>query len=173
MKNDYEVRGDKAVIFVRRNERVLEFIIDAEDLEKTKKFPYRWSVKSATKEGRFYVSTSDTENGIHHIYLHRFVIGAPKGSIVDHINNNTLDNRKNNLRIVTKSENGQNRKGVSKINTSGIRGVGWNKFAGKWSAYCSENGKKKHLGYFEKVEDAEKTAIEWRKKNMPFSEMDK
>jgi hypothetical protein len=58
------------------------------------------------------------------IYLHRFVIGAKKGQIVDHINGNTLDNRSCNLRIVDASESNLNRRKMSNRMHSKFTGVG-------------------------------------------------
>lgn len=55
------------------------------------------------------------------VYLHRLIIGAKAGEIVDHINRNGLDNRLENLRLVNKAQNANN--SVSNGNTSGYRGV--------------------------------------------------
>lgn len=67
--------------------------------------------------------------------------------ICDHINGNSLDNRRQNLRLVTSSQNAINRR-IGKHSTSGFKGVSWNKNAGKWQAYICINGKQSHLGYF-------------------------
>jgi hypothetical protein len=75
---------------------------------------------------------------------------------IDHIDRNSLNNKIENLRIATKAENGWNR-GKNKNNSSGYKGVHWNKFAGKWQAQIMINNKKKHLGYFVCLEEAYKT----------------
>lgn len=84
-------------------------------------------------------------------YLHRLVIGAKKGDIVDHINRDKLDNRRCNLRIVTTAQNNLHRKVVNKFGHTGIRRIG-----SKFRAYISENNKQKHLGYFDTLEEAVK-----------------
>lgn len=77
----------------------------------------------------------------------------------DHIDfNNTLDNRKSNLRPATKTEQSQN-KGMYKNNTSGITGVGWNKDRQKWQAYIGINGKTIRLGLFVDKNDAIKARL--------------
>lgn len=88
--------------------------------------------------------------------LHRFVfkyyeIPAPK--YIDHINGNGLDNRRCNLRPATGSQNLGNT-GLRNTNTSGYRGVSWNKEKSKWEARISINGKSKFLGYFNDVIEA-------------------
>lgn len=87
------------------------------------------------------------------IFLHRLVIGAKGKEIVDHINMNPLDNRRENLRIVTKSQNMMNRKAPAQ-NTSGYKGVVWDKYNKKWTAQIQSNGKHKKIGRFLKKEDA-------------------
>lgn len=83
--------------------------------------------------------------------MHRLVIGAKKGEIVDHINRNKLDNRRSNLRIVTPSQNQMN-KGHQKNNKSGYVGVFRN---GKsWSAQISVNRDQKYLGTYRDIKDA-------------------
>lgn len=86
--------------------------------------------------------------------LHRAVTGAAPHVIVDHINGNTLDNRRANLRIVTAEENARNL-GPSQINSpAGAIGVGWHAGRGKWQASIRVAGKLKHLGLFVDVEAA-------------------
>lgn len=77
---------------------------------------------------------------------------------VDHIihphgNEHKIDNRKSNLRLVTKSQNQMNR-GLQDNNTSGVVGVHFAKKQEKWIAYIKINGKRKHLGSFSNKNDA-------------------
>lgn len=74
-----------------------------------------------------------------------------KGMIVDHINNNILDNRIENLRLCTVTENSQNR-GASSSNTSGFKGVTWSKKSNKWQAQIRSNNKSIWLGYHDTPE---------------------
>ncbi len=71
---------------------------------------------------------------------------SPK-SKVDHKNGNKLDNRKENLRLSTHSQNGCNR-GKQVNNSSGLKGVTWNKERLAWHAQIGVRGKRIHLGYF-------------------------
>jgi hypothetical protein len=85
--------------------------------------------------------------------LHRFIINAKEEEIVDHINRNKLDCRDENLRRCTKSQNAMNTC-LSKRNTSGTKGVWFNKLEGKWVAEIFVNGKKISLGHYLNIEDA-------------------
>lgn len=90
------------------------------------------------------------------IYLHHLIGGnPPKGMETDHRNTNPLDNRRVNLRFATKRQNGQNR-GKNKNNTSGFKGVTWNKNKEKWAAQINFHGHKT-LGYFDDVVEAAKS----------------
>lgn len=81
------------------------------------------------------------------IPLHRFLLNPSRDKVVDHINGDGLDNRRSNLRIVTTSQNGMNRK-LSKNNSSGYKGVCYNKQRGKWMAYIMFEKKQRTIGYF-------------------------
>ncbi len=72
---------------------------------------------------------------------------------VDHIDNNKENNTLINLRYATAQQNNQNRS-ISSKNTSGTKGVNWNKKAMKWRAQICINGKLIHLGSFLNKEDA-------------------
>ena len=67
--------------------------------------------------------------------------------MVDHVNGNTLDNRRENLRICSRSENGWNTK-IRKNNKSGYRGVSWKKDKNKWVARVSKNRQHIFIGFF-------------------------
>lgn len=81
------------------------------------------------------------------ISMHRLVIGAKDGELVDHINHNKLDNRKSNLRICTRSENQMNRKAIK--GASAYKGVFKSLSAEKpWKAVISFGGKRVNLGQY-------------------------
>lgn len=82
-------------------------------------------------------------------YMHREIAQAQKGDIVDHINYNPLDNRRENLRKVTYRENMFNRYG-NKKSSSVYTGVHWHDTAGKFAAQFNH----KHIGYFATEDDA-------------------
>lgn len=87
------------------------------------------------------------------IAMHRVVIGATPGQIVDHLDRNGLNNISVNLRLSTHPQNCCNRD-KQENNTSGFKGVSWHKKTGKWRAEIMSHGKRIHLGYFHDPEGA-------------------
>ena len=87
-----------------------------------------------------------TNNG-RNISFHREITGAAEGQEVDHINRNTLDNCKNNLRFVTRSQNNMNQ-GLHGKNTSGHRGVHFNSYKKRWIARIKINNIRINIGTF-------------------------
>ncbi|MES1047206.1 hypothetical protein FOA22_22390 [Heyndrickxia oleronia] len=173
MKNDYEIRGNVTAIFIKRRDGSLfETIISTSDLDKIKEFNISWCVHWKESANSFYVVGNLPKNDgkTVTIYLHRCVLNDPKGLIVDHINHDTLINTRWNLRAITHAENIQNRRGANRNNSTGIRGVSWNKHRNKWLARLMVNGKHICLGYFENINEAERVVIEARKKYMIRSE---
>lgn len=96
--------------------------------------------------GNYYVTSYVTGSGRsgHRERLHRFVLAATKGQIVDHVNGNGLDNRRCNLRFCTPAQNTQNTR--RKKSASGYRGV-W-KSGSRWRAVICVNRASIRLGYF-------------------------
>lgn len=93
--------------------------------------------------------------------LHRLIYLYHYGYMpeqIDHINRNCFDNRIENLRPATSSQNARNRKKFAN-NTSGIKGVCWHKRINKWGVSCSVFGKQKHCGYFDNLLDAASRAF--------------
>lgn len=84
----------------------------------------------------------------------RLIMNPKKGMVVDHIDGNTLNNTKRNLRICTQLENQKNRNNLNKNNTSGFRGVSWDKARNKWTAQLSLKYKHIYLGRFDSIEEA-------------------
>lgn len=131
-------------------------IVDDDDYEKLCNFSWYWS---DSKKGNGYARAYNKGFGNKNIYLHRFILLAGKKEQVDHVNHNTLDNRKKNLRIVTRSQNNMNKSKTG--NKFGYKGVSFynhdryykTKIKKKSSAkpYVARikiNGKKISLGYF-------------------------
>jgi len=87
------------------------------------------------------------------IRMHRLINQTPEGADTDHINRNKIDNRRGNLRTVTRSQNNMNT-GLWKHNTSGVKGVTWDKFRYKWIAQIHIKGKHIHLGRYEELDSA-------------------
>ena len=124
-----------------------EFYFDLEDYDKIK--DYCWHINKK------YACTKYKNN---RIMMHRLIMNCPKDKVVDHINGNTLDNRKSNLRICTQHENSYN-KVKGKNNTSGYKGVSWDKNANKWSVRLHN----KYLGLYNSLEEAVKVSKEFDK----------
>lgn len=170
-KNEYRIDGNTAILLLAKTSgEIIETIIDLEDLEKVLSYPNRWCVRG--KKSRWYVyANTPTVNGKRStIELHRFLMDAPSDMVVDHINHNTLDNRKSNLRIVTSAQNNQNRKGCHSDNKySRLRNVHWHKGLSKWRVRIIANGKTHYIGAYDDLEQAKEVAIRERKRLLPFS----
>lgn len=118
-------------------------IVDADTYEWASKL--KWYA-SNWKTG-FYATRRKGKNNTS---LHREIMQAPKGLMVDHINGDTLDNRKCNLRLCSNKENQRNQK-LQLRSTSGYKGVHWHKCNDKWIVNIKVDGKLIHLGYFTDV----------------------
>lgn len=167
--NKYEIRGDVAAILIeRRNGEIIEAIIDTVNLPLVEN--HTWRVIHYQNLGTFYVATwVRIENGKYKsVRLHRLILGAPEDLHVDHLNHNPLDNRRCNLRLVTKAENNQNRR-TPKNNTSGERNVRWNSEMGKWTVAMSVNKKEMYFGLFEDKNEAIQIARQKRREYFPFA----
>ena len=128
------------VLYDKNNKEIARAIIDVEDIDSVKKYKWHLSCNGYA-----------TNNKIG--FLHRFIKDCPDDMVVDHKNNNPLDNRKDNLRICTQQQNSMNRS-IQSNNTSGVVGVGFSESRNKWYAQIKINKKHKTLGYYENIEDA-------------------
>lgn len=145
--NDYEVQEDYVIMYTSQGE---PFYVDFEDFWKVRDICWR-----KDKDG-YLIGCLDNKRPIR---LHRYIMDCPDNMVVDHISHDITDNRKNNLRIATVSQNQMNKKKTNR-NTSGVVGVNWNKSHDKWMAQIVINHKKVLLGYFNNFDDA----VETRKK---------
>lgn len=126
-------------------------IVDDEDFEYLNQ--WNWCLAKMSRTNEYAMRTIRTPNRVS-IFMHRLVLEAKKGEYCDHINGNGLDNRRSNLRICGKKENNINRrKNVN--NTTGYKGVCWDKSSKKWKAQVIYKKKYFHLGFFKnKIEAA-------------------
>jgi hypothetical protein len=120
-------------------------IVDDEDFEYLNQ--WKWHIK---KSGNNYYAIKHVKKSVgtptKKILLHRFLLNVYNSDLhIDHINNDSLDNRKINLRICTNSQNQMNR-GKSCNNTSGYKGVTYHKRQNKFNAYITHNKKTVYLG---------------------------
>lgn len=112
-----------------------------------------WNWSTGNGRGMLYARRNDNDNG-KYVYLHRFLLGINSAEIkIDHINGETLDCRKLNLRVVTSSQNSQNTK-ISKSNRSGTKGVLWREKDRFWISSIRHNGKVEYLGCYKNKSDA-------------------
>ena len=120
--------------------------------------------KAGYKEPKGYLITKIDNVGhfnhriiffMHHGYLPEFI---------DHIDGNTANNRIENLRPATNTQNQWN-SGLNATNTSGVKGVYWVKRDKKWRAMCRVNGTKHHIGVFCDLSDAKNAIENFRKTN--------
>ncbi len=134
--------GDFAIVELTRGQTS---IIDAADADLVCR--YSWHVVPSPSGG-FYARGHVSGKSI---YLHRFILDAPSGRDVDHIDHDTLNNRRANLRIVTHQQNGDNRKSANRNSQTGIRGVSPANAHGVlyWCASVMVGGavKRKHFPY--------------------------
>ena|SRR3990167_9903913 len=133
-------------------------LVDDEDFERLNEFNWHYSDYGVT--GYAKRVDKQTRKGVR---MHHMVIPLKKGFMTDHINMNGLDNRKQNLRLVTKSQNMMN--GRLRVNsTSGYKGVCWDKRNEKWIVHIWKNYKQIYLGYFDDKIEAAKAYNEAAKK---------
>lgn len=116
---------------------------------------YKWHV--SMKRNRALAQTT-LPNG-ESVLMHRFILNAPIGVLVDHINGNTLDNSRSNLRFASAKENGRNHKAKG---SSGFNGV--KKTSSGWIAMIAPSGMEITLGTFADAEQAASAYNEAAKK---------
>jgi hypothetical protein len=119
-------------------------IVDIEDFEKLNRD--KWYLFENKNKNNFYAVRTECRRNI---FMHRRIMNAPRGAIIDHINRNGLDNRKANLRIVTNMQNCWNSDRGFYNGTSKYKGVRLDKRSGKWYARIRHNGRYIHLGTFD------------------------
>lgn len=150
--NDYKIMGEITLFYVynQKNEKIDDFLIDTEDIEKIKYHKWRKSHNHIVTG----LPAKGTQRDLSHV-----ILGLTKEQIqeekivVDHINGKGNDNRKENLRICKQSENVLNKSFVSN-NTSGFIGVSYRKDRDRYDPEIRLNSVRCHLGYTPSLEEA-------------------
>ncbi len=129
-----------------------------------------WRLRKGYATTRIYAGKRNGHSVQREVSMHRMVLGAsiPEGKETDHINRDKLDNRRSNLRPVTKLQNCQNLS-AQKRNRTGLRGVQWDKANGLYKACARLNGVLHSFGYFTDPVEASAVVSAWRAKNMPYA----
>lgn len=133
---------------IRLSNSLLIALVDDEDYEEISRFRWRYSLGYAIRNRR--VGEPGTSRYVH---MHRQIGKPSAGMEMDHINRNRLDNRRENLRIVSRKQNARNLSRF-RVNTSGTPGVAWHGQIHRWRAYITVDYKQVHLGTFLNKEDA-------------------
>lgn len=135
--------------------RGLVALVDDEVFEELNQF--KWcAIKSP--RGKFYAVRNAYLGGGRSktILMHRVILNAPAGLQVDHIDGESLDNHRANLRLATDQQNKQNQERPHRNNKLGVKGVCWCADRKKYQSSIRHNGKLIHLGRFESLADADK-----------------
>lgn len=148
--NEYIDRGDGTsyVVFYDKagNRKPKMGLVDNDDIHVLSK--YVWAISNVG-----YAVTSEKGQKNHKLLMHRVIMQVEDGLFVDHINHETLDNRKRNLRKCTRSQNYMN-EGLRYNNTSGVRGVSFDSTNKKWMAQIQAKDKGYLCKKFDRFEDA-------------------
>lgn len=146
--NNYIIYDKHAeMIIVSKIYGIVKVKIDKEDVEKCTKLTWHYAKNKDSK----YIQTRIKGKMIK---LHRYIMKIDDSNIiVDHKNRNTLDNRRDNLRICDYEKNSFN-KSIRSDNTSGVVGVDYNKNAKRWRAKIKYNNVTIHLGYYVEIKEA-------------------
>ncbi len=128
-------------------------IVDPKDYEQLNK--HKWHLQR-TRQMFYAVRRAkghERANGSV-VWMHRSILPPPEGMCIDHINNNSLDNRKANLRFATPAQNARNRRKMAVKTSSKYKGVSYHAGQRKWCAAIRVNGQYKYFGLFQNESDA-------------------
>lgn len=136
-----------------------EALVDDDDYDWL--LEYKWHALKGAGSREPYAATNIKIDGKwKRAWMHKILLNAGSDQVVDHIDGNTLNNQKSNLRLATKTQNQQNRRG-RRDSKSGYKGVSYESRKGYWRARIKVNGKLLSLGSFatpEEAHEAYKTA---------------
>lgn len=151
--NNYDLSGKFGIGYIENANKngINYFYFDLEDYNKIKN--YSWHFARGYIEAWDYLNSEKKTN----IRLHRLIMNCPDDLIIDHINHNTFDNRKENLRMVSDLENAWNH--IPK-NKYGVLGITYNKKKETYIVRITVNHKRLYIGSFKNINDAIKARKE-------------
>jgi len=129
-------------------------IVDVEDFEKLNQ--YKWHCTHYGYAQRVEYKKIGKGRKQVGVYMHKQLCPAPEGMIVDHINRNSLDNRRANLRAATQKQNVWNRRFGRKGGKTSYNGIRWDKNREKWQVRLTINGQRESFGYYADETEAAK-----------------
>ena len=146
-KNKFKIIGDVTEIYIhdyKTQNLIGTILIDTEDFERVK--DYKW----------VYANYNYARNGKLGL-MHRFIMNAKKDELIDHINQNKLDNRKCNLRLTNKV--------INRVNSNKIKGyrLRKRKKGDRFTAFIKINGKQVNLGTYDTAEQAQEIYLKKRR----------
>lgn len=123
--------------------------VDDEDFETLSGYKWTWS-------GGYAITRIRREDGSYrYVLMHRMIVDAPPGSIVDHVNRDKLDNQKANLRLATVQQNNWNRSKSTGLSKSEFLGVSqYKSYEHRWCSTISIDGMAQNLGVYDDEEEA-------------------
>lgn len=127
---------------------------DLPKIQARKWFAYRIAGSGQSGQVYLYGFKAGSKAGGKKVWMHNVIMDPPEGHEVDHINQNPLDNRRENLRVVSHQENCRNRGKRRTKSTSEWLGVCWSREKGRWKAAIRVDGRALHLGYFSDEREA-------------------
>jgi len=104
-------------------------------------------------KGYMRISIAGYGRFLTHRIIYKIASGGKDPDLIDHIDGNPSNNLLHNIRSVDHGENSRN-SSISNINTSGVRGVCWDKKSRKWRATITFHRKFKHIGHYDTLESA-------------------
>ena len=129
-------------------------LVDDEDYKQLVSLPYKSWLYYRNKAGNEYararIKLSDMSWSL--VLMHRVIMGAEPGEEVDHVDRDGLDNRRQNLRLSTRSQNNGNQ--AKTRGTSRFKGVYWDKGRQKWHAQICLGSNRRAIGRFDSEEEA-------------------
>ncbi len=161
MKNRYEKRGDHFAIFANSRGMQHEILVDEEDFEAVAAFPGTWGAYKGGNTFYAQIWIRDANGKWKKVQMHRVILNPPADLQVDHKNHNGLDNRRANIRIVTRGENGRNR--IDNVEfQSEVDGVTRHSRNKTWRVQIKVNGRVEYSAGFRDQAKAEEAARRFR-----------
>ena len=147
--NAWTVYDSYAVCNVNNNGVIISFYIDADDYQEVSKYVWRIS----KKRRKYYVITGSAKKRTG-IYLHEMLCHKNEDEEIDHIDGNSLNNRKSNLRAVSRQENIDNQRATRIDNSIGIRGISFDKRSRKYTVDFNYHNKRFYTRPWDTLEEA-------------------